>query len=283
VLPDRSAERDFEDVTWRGGIEWDLNDFTLCYATAATGFLSGGVNSDGSAFESQQSLSYEIGIKSRWMDNHIQLNTAIYVNKFTELTTQELIVLKGESITKTVNGGEVDTRGLEIELVWLPSDNIIVKASVAMMENEFGQFDVANPFQLNRGVDAMSNEGGSGFLDLQGETPPWSPKLTLGLSIGYGISMDKRGRLTLYLQFYYSDDYHTDDVVVYSTQIQDSFTKTDFRLVWASIDKQWRATLFIENIENEAVLARTNVGSSDLVQTSYLYPKNYGITLGYRF
>ncbi len=281
--PERSATRSFEDTTWRAGIEWDANDNILLYANASTGFLSGGVNSDGSAFESQESLAYEAGIKSRWLDDSVQFNAAIYMNEFTNLTTQELIVLSGESITRTVNGGAVDTTGLEIELVWLPTDNLIVNLNASFMDNEYGEFGAANPFQLNNGIDASTPAGGNGFLDLEGETPPWAPELTLSLSAGYDFDLGDNGRLTPFIQLYYSDDYNTDDIVVYSTQVQDSFTKTDFRLIWTSLDEQWTVSAYIENIEDEEVLARTNVGGNDLVQGSYQYPQNYGIKMGYSF
>lgn len=283
LRPERSAKRPFEDTTWRLGVEFDVSDNVLLYASGATGFLSGGVNSDGSDFEQQDSEAYEAGFKSRWADDTIQFNGAIYMNEFTNLTTQELRVENGANVTKTVNGGEVDTTGLELELTWLPTDNLIVSATASFMDNEFGDFGVANPFQLNKGIDASTPEGGDGFIDLNGETPPWSPEVTLGLSIGYDIDLGENGNLTPFIQFYYSDDYNTDDVVTYSTQVQDSYTKTDLRLIWTSLNEQWTASAYVENLEDEDVLARTNVGGNDLVQTSYLYPQNYGISMGYKF
>jgi hypothetical protein len=91
------------------------------------------------------------------------------------------------------------------------------------------------------------------------------------------------GRLTPFLQTYYSDEFNTDDVVTYSTQVQDSYTKTDFRLIWTSADENLSAEAYVENMEDEAVLARTNVGGFDLVQTSYMYPRNYGVKVSYNF
>jgi len=40
---------------------------------------------------------------------------------------------------------------------------------------------------------------------------------------------------------------------------------------------------FVENLENSAVLARGNNNSDDIVQTSYLYPRNQGIKFKARF
>jgi iron complex outermembrane receptor protein len=276
LRPERSASRDFDDTTYRAGFEWDYADNILFYANYSTGFLSGGVNSDGSPFEQQDSEAYEAGMKSRWADDSIQLNMAVYSNEFTNLTTQELIVLDGANITKTVNGGEVDTTGLEVELTWVPNDRLLVSAGLSLMDNEFGTFGVANPFELANG-QVLS------FLDLEGETPPWAPDLTLSVMVAYDFDLGGAGRITPYLQTYYSDSYNTDDVITYSTQEQDSYTKTDFRVIWTSENENISAEVFIENIEDEDVLARTNVGGGALVQTSYLHPQNYGVKFGYSF
>lgn len=276
LRPERSASRSFDDTTYRVGFELDYSDNILLYANYSTGFLSGGVNSDGSPFEQQESEAFEAGMKSRWADDSIQLNMAVYYNEYTNLTTQELIVLDGANITRTVNGGEVETSGLEVELTWLPNDSLLISAGLSLMDNEFGKFGVANPFELANGQVQS-------FLDLEGETPPWAPDVTLSVMVAYDFDLGDAGRITPYLQTYYSDSYNTDDVVTYSTQEQDSYTKTDFRVIWTSANENISAEVFIENIEDEDVLARTNVGGNDLVQTSYLHPQNYGIKFGYNF
>lgn len=275
LAPSASAVRDFDDTTYRLGVEWDLADNVLLYANTSTGFLSGGVNVDGSSFEQQQSEAYEVGIKSRLLNETLQVNAAIYRNEYTDLTTQELIILEGTNITRTVNGGEVDTMGIEAEVLWIPTPNWQISVGMSFMDNEFGSFGVANPFALANGVPQS-------FLALDGETPPWSPDVTMSLSVGYDINLGGGNTLTPYLQVYYSDSYNTDDVVTYSTQMQDSYTKTDFRLIWTASEKL-TAELFAENLEDEAVLARTNVGGSNLVQSSYLYPRNFGVRMSYDF
>ncbi len=277
--PATSADRSFDDITWRAGVEFDANEDILLYFNVATGFLSGGVNANGTPFESQESLAYEVGVKSRWLENRLQLNAAVYFNEFSELTTQQLVETQpGVFQTFTVNGGEVDTLGLEIEGLWFPTDQLFLSAGLSFIDNEFGEFGVNNPFQLINGVETTPN-----FIDLDGLTPPWSPDFTASLSAGFDIGLGQNGKVTPYVQFYYSDSYNTDDVVTYSTQVQDSYTKTDLRLIWTSLNEQWEVEAFVENIEDEAVLARTNVGGEDLVQTSYLYPRNYGMMLKFRF
>lgn len=276
LRPERSAVREFDIVTWKLGTEWDVNDNVMAFASVSTGFLSGGVNADGSPFEQQESKAFELGLKSRWADDSVQLNLSLYRNEFTNLTTQQLINLGGGDVTITVNGGEIETTGLEAELVWMPTEKWLISANASFMDNEYGTFGAANPFEEANGAPVA-------FLDLDGETPPWSPDMTLSLSVGYDWDLGEMGRLTPFLQMYYSDEYNTDDVVTYSTQKQDSYSKTDLRLIWTSADENISAEAFIENIEDEEVLARTNVGGFDLVQTSYMYPRNYGVKVSYNF
>lgn len=272
----------FDDVTWRLGFNWNLSEESLVFANVSTGFLSGGLNSNGTSFEQQESEAYELGYKSRWLDNRLQFNASLYRNEFTNLTTQVLTeVMPGVFITETLNGGEQETNGLELELTWLPVDQMTIVAHASFMDNEYGEFGIVNPFQLFDGVAPSTPE--ESFISLRGTTPGWSPDVAIGISADYQYDLGDNGTLTPYLQFYYSDGYATDDVSLYSTQFQDSYTKTDFRLTWDSPEGNWAVSAFIENIEDEAVLARTNTGGRNLVQGSYLYPQNYGVKFSYRY
>jgi len=134
---------------------------------------------------------------------------------------------------------------------------------------------------LNNGVRA--SDVNNGFIDLSGTVPGWSPDVTVGFTAAYVIDMGSNGQLTPYLQTYYSSGYNTDDVSNYSTQYQGSYQKTDLRLIWDAPGEQWSISAFIENIENEAVLARTNTGGKAHVTGSYIYPRNFGVKASFRF
>ncbi len=282
VAADRSGSETFDIVTWKVGFNYSLNDDSMIYGTGSTGFLSGGLNSNGSSFDQQESEAWELGMKNRLLDNSLQVNFAFYINEFSDLITQRLTFPEPDTaITISENAGTIDVTGFELEFDWLPTDNIFVNGSLSLMDAEYDTFGVSNPFQLNNGVP--SSQVNNGFLALDGTTPPWSPEYTYHLGIGYEIELEGGSFLTPYLQFYYSDGYNTDDVSLYSTQVQDSYGKTDFRLTWTSEEENISIELFVENIEDEAVLARTNIGGNNLIQGSYLYPRNYGINLNYRF
>lgn len=292
--PDCQTKVTYDKVTWRAGVEWDIDEDKMFYGNSSNGFLSGGLNSNCTDFDQQDSEAIEIGFKTRWADNKVQINGALYRNEYTNLTAQELIFVPGEGTasgswsTITLNGGDISVNGAEIELIWLASEALTITANASVMDAEFGKFGVKNPFQLYDGVKAKETVDADGnplkgFVRLDGTTPGWSPDTTMGMTVAYDHDMGSSGVLTTYLQFYYSDSYNTDDVSLYSTQVQDSYTKTDLRLTWTSADEHFSVSGFVENIEDEVVLSRTNTGSDDLVQGSYAFPRNVGVKLSYRY
>ena len=150
-------------------------------------------------------------------------------------------------------------------------DELTITGTLAFLDSEFGTFGQSNPYQLYNGTVQE-------FVNQSGETTPWSPDLTFSGSAAYRFDLGDKGWFTPYLQTYYSDGYNTSNLLSTDpAHDQDSYTKTDVRLIWDSPDEKYAIEAFVENIEESDVLARGNNNSDDVVQTSYLYPRNYGV------
>lgn len=264
--------RSFDNFTWKAGFEYDLpNTEAMLYLMASTGFLSGSVNGNGSSTDEQESEVYELGLKSIWMDGSLLLNVAAHRTDYTNLLSQFQVPIGGIVQTFSQNGGEIESTGLEIESVWYPTDDFSISFLASFLDTEFGTFGQVNPYQLLNGQP-------QGFVDVAGETPGWAPEFTSTVTASYVFDYGTSGTLTPYLQFFTSDDYNTSNFLSTDpNHQQDSFSKTDFRLTWRSQDDRYVVEAFVENIEDEAVLARGNNGGDDNIQTGYLYPRNVGI------
>ncbi len=267
-----NLRRSFNNVSWKAGIEYDLTNYdAMLYFTTATGFLSGAVNSDGSSTDEQESQLYEAGVKSTLMDGRLLFNLSGHYTEYTNLLSQFQVPIAGIVQTFSQNGGEIDAWGIELDTVYNPVDNLTFVFSAAYLDAEFGVFGQTNPYQLLNGVVQS-------FVDVDGETPGWSPDFTASISASYDLQLNNGATLTPYIQFYYSDGYNTSNLLsIDPSHQQDSFTKTDLRLVWRSPSNKYALEGFVENIEDEEVLARGNNGGDDNVQTGYLYPRNYGV------
>ena len=276
IAPNHNSET-FDEVTWRAGFEYDVSDLSMLYAAASTGFLSGALDA-GNILEQQESTAYEIGWKSTLMDNRLQLNVAAYFNEYENLATQFQETLpSGLVVTYSANGGNIEARGLDIELLANPVDNLNLSANVAFLNAEYGVFGTSNPFQVFNGVP-------QGFITLDGETPPWSPDITIKLGGNYEFDLGQYGTLVPSVHFSYSDDYNTSSFNVdFPTAIQDAYTKTDLRVNWLSPDGSFGLEAYVENIEDEAILQRVTISGEDALPSNFGYPRNFGVKIKYRF
>lgn len=274
TIQSSSGGTSFDNVTWRVGVEYDLDDDTMLYATGSTGFLSGSASTT-TTTDQQESQVIELGFRSILLDQTLQLNGAMHFTAYTNLLTQRQRTDPdaGIVITFSDNGGDIEAWGIELDAVWLPTEGMTLSATMAYLDSEFGTYGQSNPYQLYRGQVQS-------FVDQAGATTPWSPELTVSASAAYRFDLGDEGSITPYLQFYYSDGYNTSNLLATDpSHDQGSYTKTDFRLIWESADLRYAVEGFVENMENSDVLARGNNNSDDVVQTSYLYPRNYGIKL----
>jgi iron complex outermembrane receptor protein len=268
-----TQEREYDNTSWQAGIEWDLNDDSMVYATASTGYLSGTLNNNGTNTDEQESLMYEIGYKSILMDGSLLFNLAYHDTEYTNLLAQlqTLDPVTGVVLTTTRNGGVINASGVELELQWIPTDEWSLGFTAAWLDATFGEFGQTSPYQYNRGVPTVPE-------NMEGNTPGWSPDLMMNFFAEYTWDLGSSGALTPGLFFAYSDAYNTSNLYSLDpAHDQDSYTKTDLRLTWSSESGKYWVAAYVENIEDEAVLSRGNNGSQDNVQTGYLFPQNYGI------
>lgn len=266
----------YDNVTWRAGAEYDMSDDVMLYVTGSTGYLSGSASTS-STTEEQNSRVFEGGFRSRLAENTVQLNGAVHFTEYSNLLTQRQEIQNGIALTFTDNGGDIEAWGIELDGIWQPTDALTMTGTLAYLNSEFKTFGQGNPYQLYQGQIVP-------FIDQSGTTTPWSPELTLGMSAAYRVELENMGAITPYVQFYYSGGYGTSNLLANDpSHYQDSYTKTDLRLIWDAPSEKYSVEFFVENIENEAVLARGNNNSDDIVQTSYLYPRNHGIKIKAKF
>lgn len=94
IAPIVSEARD-DRPDWTGGINYKFTDALMTYASVSTGFRPGGVNPRAivipdqlRAFEGEQMTSYELGVKSQFLDNRLRANVAVFYSDYSKHLTQ---------------------------------------------------------------------------------------------------------------------------------------------------------------------------------------------------
>ncbi|MEM6626486.1 MAG: TonB-dependent receptor [Pseudomonadota bacterium] len=145
---DFDVEEEFDAVTPRFTLDYQVTDDNLLYASVANGTKPGGFNGEQGfefgfgVFDEEESWQYEIGSKNYLFDNQLLLNGAAY---FTELEgyqlTENLAALGANSTTGSVtaNLGEVEIFGIELESAYSPAaiEGLTVGGTYAWTDAEF--------------------------------------------------------------------------------------------------------------------------------------------------
>jgi len=106
-------------TTWTGGLQYDVTEGVMAYFTAGSGFKDGGFNARASNvppfdFGPEQSLTYELGLKSIFLDNHLLINADVYRMLLHGFQQSTLNPVTGSGFI-VGNAGNVRVDGIEVD------------------------------------------------------------------------------------------------------------------------------------------------------------------------
>jgi iron complex outermembrane receptor protein len=134
---DHSFTRSTENVNWLVKTRYNIQDDTMLYASVATGSKSGGFNTvNGTAaqreFDDEETISYEVGVKSTLLDSRLRVNAALFSTEIEDYQFQQQLPTGIGSIVS--NQAEVETQGLDLEIQALPLQNLTLGANLLYMD-----------------------------------------------------------------------------------------------------------------------------------------------------
>jgi iron complex outermembrane receptor protein len=154
VLPAATLEQgreSFKKFTWNLMLGYDVADGINTYARAATGYRSGGYNSQDLAltgtstlpsFKPEQVTSYEVGVKSELFDRRLRLNIAGYHNIYKDLAVNVPVegASPGTFATRIDNAGKVTYTGIEVEALAILSENFTFEGNLGYIDIKYKEF-----------------------------------------------------------------------------------------------------------------------------------------------
>ncbi len=143
----------FKRLTWRVGLDYQIADDSLLYASASSGFRSGGFNSGQNqavltpTFAPEKVLAFEIGSKNRFADNTVQINIAGFYNRYNGLQEQRQVPIGPATLSVIENSGKARSFGAELEAIWKPVDALTVGLSGSYLNAKYTEYNnVPAPF-----------------------------------------------------------------------------------------------------------------------------------------
>jgi iron complex outermembrane receptor protein len=124
---------------------YKLGDNWNVYGRVATGFKSGGYNDTAATnaafnvpYEPEKLLSFELGTKGQFFDNHLNLSLAVYHSIYKDF--QAGVFVPELVTTNIINAGEAKFTGIELEGTLRPFDNLSLNFGYGYVDARYTDF-----------------------------------------------------------------------------------------------------------------------------------------------
>lgn len=278
---------DDSDTTWLARVSWDVNDTWNMYASVATGFKSSGWNGGTPARTDQEAVEaagiatsnqqyggrvanpeyatvYEIGIKGNFDRGYAYLT--LFDQKIEDFQTRGF---DGVNFIDT-NAGELRSEGVEVDLLYMPTDNLRLSLSSTYLDPIYEDYQ-----------DAPGPLGGPRLVDRSGTRPGGIHDLSTVGSVTYTFAVENGRSGFARVDYLYEKD----------TGLSDSFPEIsrEVKSVNASAGINFKngvtARIWGRNLTDEQYFTGgfNGVAQPGTVNSFLSEPKTYGLTVGYNF
>lgn len=170
-----------DDTAFKFSLDYHVNDSVMVYGLFSQGFRNGGENSLRAARSGLIPLefgpdfmdNYELGMKSSFLGNRMQLNVTYFNMEWTDRQFNEsagVWYLNGN-----VNAGDTEQEGIELDLAWQATDDLRIEANVTWLDAQAKtRFRFPSGLIIRPGDD-LPNAPDLGYWVAVDYTFPWRP------------------------------------------------------------------------------------------------------------
>ncbi|MFV0277232.1 MAG: TonB-dependent receptor [Parahaliea sp.] len=287
-------EEDWAEFTPKATLEYAFEQ-GMVYLSYARGFKSGGFNypsstpnpltqEDQTALEPEILDMVELGWKTELFDRRLRLNGAVFYYDYQDLqVTRGVADDNGAVLNVTENAANAKIKGLDLDITWLPVDNLTLTAGLNLLDSEYQDFDASANIFRN-----VVTPGQPGMMvvayDADGESLLRAPDWSAIVSASYEFSAGG-ARIPVVLTYSHKDEYNYDFVGHSSSSalIQDSYGLLSARATYVSPSQSWQLAVWGKNLTDEDEYYDDIVGNAAGIRGSYGTPRTYGVDFMYFF
>lgn len=260
-------DKSFKRFDYKIGTEFDLSPRAMVYLTYQTAYQPGTFNEVPSTptasnlISSPKLSSFTGGVKSRFLDNTLQINVEGFYYSYNDLLLQAYDASKPYN---PIFNAKAETYGAQLDSVFQPTADDRFSASVAYLHARTKKYAVP-------GLTAFEN------LSL-----PYAATWTINLAYHHDFHLSN-GYIRPAVDARYESSYFADFVHTPGTRQRPTWRENASLTYFAGSGK-WSAGAWIKNITNKAVIAATAAAGIPGPATAYLEePRTYGGRVTFNF
>jgi iron complex outermembrane recepter protein len=271
--------------TWKVGVNYQPTENQFFYGFVARGYKSGGVNSGTPPtinFDPEHLTDYELGWKTKMLDNHVQTEIGLFYIDFDGLQLPVTNPITGGGAVTNVTSSKI--KGIEASIqAHLAGFN--ATAGISYNDTALGAVSLIASHRLPPTVNNNPQCNGSNAavcfdynpykVNLSGGANPFSPKVSINADIDYGAVI---GNATLRPRVTFS---HTDKQFGSVFQSDNYFLMEARNLFGASVSYEvgpWTTTAFGTNLTDQTYVSAYQGNS-----VYYGPPREFGIKVSRTF
>jgi iron complex outermembrane receptor protein len=197
VYPIGENHQNFNEFTPTAGLQYHFRDDLMGYVSYARGFKTGGwttrltaplpPGSPAQAFGPETDNTYEMGLKSEWLDRQLIVNAAAFYSRYDgiQLTYQ----ISTSPVTQ--NAGNAEIKGLELEMQSRLGEHFSLNGSVGYMDARYTEISV-------------------GAASTTGSELPKTPRLKVSISPDLHTALANNSTLRVGIDFTHTSEMFND-------------------------------------------------------------------------
>jgi iron complex outermembrane receptor protein len=281
-------------------VSYHWSDDVSTYAKAATAYRSGGLYFGhsiqyGNEYAPERLVSYEIGLKSQWLERRLRLNVAAYAGTLREMQFNFQL-----SATQSVlyNAGRAQINGVDLELEAHPVDDLSMHLEYSFLDAQLERvtgiagsvFDPA----VNPSCGCQVGDNVKGLFVV-----PRAPRNSVALGIDYSFAHVGEGVFSAHLDWRWQSEFFSNGPEVLNRQYArfPSYGLLNGRVGYSTPVRggsRISASLWARNLLDETYQATLSgngravpsaAGPAALTDTSswWAEPRSYGVSLTFEF
>jgi iron complex outermembrane receptor protein len=321
-LLDDSGALTVDDVIYKASIDWKASSDLLFFASYSEGFRPPVTNRVGGGLASNQQgafdgfripvysetdtlTNYEVGMKGDFFDGVLRVNATGFFSDIEDLQTSRFDPTNVSFLVFTDNVGDAEIKGIDGDITWLATDNLVLDASFSLLDTELTSVNselagIAPPvgselpysasfsgniraryfYEMDNGLTGFVNGSlvytGDRLASMTMDAFVLEDTTRLVYGTGSGLSIQKEA--DVFEGVNYTDT--NGDLFAGGRYIQDSYVLAN--VAFGITNDEWKAEIFIDNLFDErAILHVDNQQFTPKVVTNR--PRTIGFRLSYDF
>ncbi|MCC2616371.1 TonB-dependent receptor [Aestuariibacter halophilus] len=283
-----------DDTILKASIDWKVNDDVLLFATYSEGFRPPVTNRVGGGLASNQNGAfdgfripvysttdtldnYELGLKGDFLDGILRVNATAYYSEITDLQTSRFDPTNISFLVFTDNVGDAEIRGLDADITWLATDNLVINSAFSWLDTELTRTNaelqgIAIPegsrlpfsaefsgnlraryyFELDNGMEGYVNGSiaytGDRLAGMTMDAYVLEDTTRLVYGVGSGLSIEQEA--AVYEGVTYADS--NGQTFKGGRYVQDSYVIANVAVGFTK--DEWKVEFFIDNLTDESAI-----------------------------